>query len=134
MMPPIGPEVRTHEAGRPERTRIDGRDVALLPIDVAAHGPTLYALSHGPERDALWIYLWDGPYPSEGAFLDDLRRKAVSEDPFFYAIVDRATAEPIGYASFLRITPRDPANFDDAGRQRAPLAMPSVPMVVAPAP
>jgi RimJ/RimL family protein N-acetyltransferase len=104
---PIGPEVATHEAQRPERTRIEGRDVVLVPIDVAAHGPSIYALSHGPEREALWAYLWDGPYPSEQAFLDDLARKAASADPFFYAIVDRTTGRAIGYASYLRITPRD---------------------------
>jgi RimJ/RimL family protein N-acetyltransferase len=104
---PIGPEVATHEARRPERTRIEGRDVVLVPIDVAAHGPSIYALSHGPEREALWAYLWDGPYPSEQAFLDDLARKAASADPFFYAIVDRTTGRAIGYASYLRITPRD---------------------------
>jgi RimJ/RimL family protein N-acetyltransferase len=104
---PIGPAVAAHEARRPERTRLEGRDVALTPIDVAGHGPTLYALSHGPEREAQWLYLWDGPYPSEAAFLDDLARKAVSDDPFFYAIVDRLSGDAIGYASYLRITPRD---------------------------
>jgi RimJ/RimL family protein N-acetyltransferase len=104
---PIGPEVATHEAHRPERTRIEGRDVVLLPIDVATHGPSIYALSHGPEREALWAYLWDGPYPSEQAFLDDLARKAASPDPFFYAIADRSTGRAIGYASYLRIAPTD---------------------------
>ena len=104
---PIGPEVATHEARRPERTRLEGRDVVLRPIDVAAHGPALYALSHGPEREALWLYLWDGPYPSEAAFLEDLARKAASEDPFFYAIVERGSGQALGYASYLRIAPRD---------------------------
>jgi RimJ/RimL family protein N-acetyltransferase len=104
---PIGPEVAPHAAARPARTRIEGRDVVLVPIDVAAHGPPLYALSHGPERDAQWMYLWDGPYPSEAAFLENLEQKAVSEDPFFFAICDRASGEAIGVASYLRITPKD---------------------------
>ena len=104
---PIGPEVPVHEAGRPDRTAIEGRDVVLVPIDVAAHGPGLYALSHGPEQDAQWMYLWDGPYPSEAAFLANLAQKAVSEDPFFYAIVDRVSGDAIGVASYLRITPKD---------------------------
>ena len=105
---PIGPEVATHSARLPERTPIDGRDVELVPIDVAAHGPTLYALSHdGPERDAQWMYLWDGPYPSEAAFLDNLAEKAVSTDPFFVSIVERATGDAVGVASYLRITPKD---------------------------
>jgi RimJ/RimL family protein N-acetyltransferase len=104
---PIGPEVATHSARLPERTPIDGRDVVLVPIDVAAHGPGLYARSHGPERDAQWMYLWDGPYPSEAAFLENLTQKAVSTDPFFYSIVERTTGDAVGVASYLRITPKD---------------------------
>ena len=104
---PIGPQVSTEEARRPDRTPIEGRDVVLVPIDVAVHGPTLYALSHGPERDAQWMYLWDGPYPSEAAFLDNLAQKAVSADPFFYSIVERQSGRAVGVASYLRITPRD---------------------------
>jgi RimJ/RimL family protein N-acetyltransferase len=104
---PIGPEVAAHEARRPERVTIEGRDVVLTPIDVAAHGPTLYALSHGPERDAQWLYLWDGPYPSEAAFLENLAQKAASLDPFFFSIVERASGRAVGVASYLRITPRD---------------------------
>ena len=104
---PIGPEVASHPARLPERTPIAGRDVVLVPIDVAAHGPSLYALSHGPEREAQWMYLWDGPYPSEAAFLENLAQKAVSSDPFFFSIVERATGDAIGVASYLRITPRD---------------------------
>jgi RimJ/RimL family protein N-acetyltransferase len=104
---PIGPEVPTHEARRPDRTRIEGGDVVLTPIDVAAHGPTLYALSHGPEREAQWMYLWDGPYPSEAAFLENLAQKAVSADPFFFSIVERASGRAVGVASYLRITPKD---------------------------
>jgi RimJ/RimL family protein N-acetyltransferase len=103
----IGPEVAAHEARRPDRTPLEGRDVALVPIDVAAHGPLLYALSHGPERDAQWAYLWDGPYPSEAAFLENLAVMAASQDPFFYAIVERATGDAVGVASYLRITPKD---------------------------
>ena len=34
---PIGPEVASHPARLPERTPIEGRDVVLVPIDVAAH-------------------------------------------------------------------------------------------------
>jgi RimJ/RimL family protein N-acetyltransferase len=104
---PIGPLVPTHEARFPERMSIEGRDVMLLPIDVAAHGPTLYALSHGPEREAQWMYLWDGPYPSEAAFLENLAQKAVSLDPFFFAIVERGSGRAVGVASYLRITPKD---------------------------
>jgi RimJ/RimL family protein N-acetyltransferase len=104
---PIGAEVATYDARRPDRTPIEGRDVVLMPIDVAAHGPGLYALSHGAQREALWRYLWDGPYPSREAFLENLAVKAASADPFFFAIVERATGRATGVAAYLRIMPAD---------------------------
>ena len=109
---PIGPEVPAHEAPRPARTRIEGHDVVLVPIDVAVHGPQLYALSHGPDREAQWMYLWDGPYPSRGAFLENLAGKAVSEDPFFFSIVERATGHAVGVAVI-------PAHHAEGSRDRS---------------
>ena len=104
---PIGPG-GADARGAPARPHADRRPRRrAVPIDVAAHGPTLYALSHGPEREAQWMYLWDGPYPSEAAFLENLAQKAVSEDPFFYSIVERASGRAVGVASYLRITPKD---------------------------
>ncbi len=103
---PIGEPVDTAPAHRPDRsTALDGTHVRLVPIDPAAHAEALFANAHGPERDALWLYLGTPPFADLDAFRSHLERSAASDDPFMYAILDRATGEPVGHATYLRIEP-----------------------------
>lgn len=103
---PIGEPIDTAPARRPDRsTALEGAHVRLVPIDPAAHAEALYANAHGPERDALWLYLGTPPFADLDAFRAHLERSAASDDPFMYAILDRATGEPIGHATYLRIEP-----------------------------
>jgi RimJ/RimL family protein N-acetyltransferase len=101
---PVGPPVASHPATRPVEVRLDGRYVTLAPLDLA-HADALYASSHGPEREALWAYLADGPFASRDAFAESLAAKVASPDPLFCGFVDRETGSPGGYAAYLRIEP-----------------------------
>ena len=61
---------------------------------------------HGATRGAgelVWTYLADGPYSSAAELERALALKATSSDAVFHAIVDRASGETRGYASFMRI-------------------------------
>ena len=100
---PIGPEVDASPARRPERKVLDGRFVRLEPLDAARHGPALWRAVDG--ADAVWDYLFDGPYPDEASLVAELAAKAASADPLFWAIVDRAAGEAVGYASLMRHDP-----------------------------
>jgi RimJ/RimL family protein N-acetyltransferase len=101
--PPIGPEIDAAPARRPvPGTRLIGRDVALVPLDPIRHGPTLYRHAHGPEQDALWLYLAPSPFADEASFTAYLERSAASSDPFFLAILDPDGA-CVGHATFMRI-------------------------------
>jgi RimJ/RimL family protein N-acetyltransferase len=80
--------------------------VRLEPVDVAAHGASLYRLSHArPEDAAIWTYLAYGPFADQGAFAAWLEERARSEDPLFFAIVDLASGAASGMASYLNIVP-----------------------------
>jgi len=79
--------------------------VRIAPLDPAAHAGALYAGSHGAEREALWRYLFTGPYPNEGAFREYLEQRATAEDPLLFTILDAGSGEPAGYASLMRIEP-----------------------------
>ena len=106
--PPVGPLVPAHAAPRPEPGRIDGRYVTLAPLDVLLTGglaDALYDATHGPEREALWAYLSDGPFATREAFAESLAAKARSRDPLFYGLVDCETGAPGGHAAYLRIEP-----------------------------
>ena len=100
---PIGPEVDAHPAPRPERRALSGRFVDLVPLDPKVHAESLWAESHGQTKDAIWQYLFEPPFPDFESFKAHLERKAASEDPLFFAIVDKATGKAFGYETLMRI-------------------------------
>jgi RimJ/RimL family protein N-acetyltransferase len=102
---PIGPETASAPAQRPVRTRLNGRLATVTAIDPASHADALYEGTHGPEREKLWLYLSDGPFPDRTAFHAYLEKRAKSDDPLSFAIVDNSTGKALGHASYMRITP-----------------------------
>ena len=97
--------IDTSPAKRPSRTRLEGRLVALEPLDPAVHADSLWKASHGEGKKELWFYLSDGPWPDRPAFDASLKHKAESEDPFYFAIADRRSRLAAGLCAYLRITP-----------------------------
>ncbi len=89
----------------PQRTTMEGRSVMLVPLDPEAHAESLFTKTHGDEKEQIWQYMGDGPFPDRAAFDESLRCKAASEDPLFYAILDRTGSVAMGYATYLRIEP-----------------------------
>ncbi|MCP8939587.1 GNAT family N-acetyltransferase [Alsobacter sp. SYSU M60028] len=100
---PIGPEVASHAARRPERTTLAGRYVTLAPLDPERHAAELFAETHGEGEGAMWQYLGDGPFADLSAFTASLRAKAASADPLFFAILDAASGRALGYQTLMRI-------------------------------
>ena len=101
----LGPVVDIAPAERPTARALTGRHVTLTALDPDAHAKALYDGSHGPEVDGLWRYLFDGPFESLESFTASLARKAKSRDPLYFAIIDNASGDAVGYASFMRIEP-----------------------------
>lgn len=96
---------RWRPARPPQRKIIRGRDVRLEPLDPARHGSSLYAATHGPGHDPrLWDFMFTGPFSSQKEFDLWLAACAESEDPLFFAIVDRQRGAA-GLVSFTRISP-----------------------------
>jgi len=101
----LGLEVDASPAQRPARTILSGRLVSLVPLDVEAHAQALYEGSHGAEGDRLWLYLPDRPPADIASFKESLLRKAHSEDPMFFTIIDSVSGEAVGLTALLRIDP-----------------------------
>lgn len=99
---PLGPTVPSHSAGRPERRTLAGHFVTLVPL-APNHADDLFAVAGGAHNVWAWDYMPDGPFPEIGPFRDHIARKAQSEDPLFYAILDKATGKPLGHATLMRI-------------------------------
>lgn len=104
---PIGAPVDTVPAQRPGPIRLAGRHVDIVPFDLATHGPALFAASHGPEKEAIWAYLPNGPYADYDAFAAYYDPASRRDDPLMFAIIDKASGVAVGHATYLRI---DPAN------------------------
>ncbi len=104
---PVGPVIDPLPSGRaPARAPLRGAHARLEPLDAAAHAKSLYRLSHArPEDAALWTYLAYGPFPDPDAFARWLEERSRSSDPLFFAILDRASGEAAGMASYLNIVP-----------------------------
>ena len=100
---PVGLQVDTSPAKRPQRIRLEGRYVALEPLDAARHADSLYTLSAGRANDALWTYLPSGPFADAAAYRANIATLAASPDPLFYAIVEKASGRAIGHAGLMRI-------------------------------
>jgi RimJ/RimL family protein N-acetyltransferase len=98
-------EVDTAPAKRPQRTRLEGQAVSIVPLDPIAHAEALFAGAGGEQNEALWRYLFEGPFPTRAAFEASLRQKAISDDPLFFAILDKPSGDAVGYASYMRIEP-----------------------------
>jgi RimJ/RimL family protein N-acetyltransferase len=106
-MDEIGVTVDPSPAPQPEPVVLAGRSVTLRPFDRTTQAGPLYDATHGPEKEALWRYMGDGPFPSRAAFDAAFEKKQQSTDPLFFAILENSTGVPVGQASYLRI---DPAN------------------------
>lgn len=90
---------------RPSAAVLEGRYARLERLDPDRHGRALHEANALDTTGANWTYLPIGPFESFEAYDAWLRRVAPGDDPWFYAVVDRASGRPVGVASYLRIDP-----------------------------
>ena len=105
---PIGAEIPGWQTRpRPPRLALDGRTCRLEPLEPVRHGADLHAANSADRAGAMWAYLPYGPFQSEESYVAWVRDAALSKDPLFYAVIDRASGKPVGVASYLRIDPKN---------------------------
>lgn len=92
-------------ARRPERVVLDGRYARLEPLDPTRHGQDLLASALEPGTDDRFRYLPDVSPASGEDFAPWLDKASTSDDPLFFAVLDRATGRADGRQALMRITP-----------------------------
>jgi RimJ/RimL family protein N-acetyltransferase len=104
---PVGEVVSPLPPGRlPDGRILSGRYVRLEPVSVSRHGSALYGSFANSDPDgSVWTYMGYGPFGSQAEFVDWLKTKENSRDPFFYAFVPLAGGEAVGMGSFMRPDP-----------------------------
>ena len=100
---PADAEFDATSAKRPGRIVLEGRYVTLAPLDAGLHSQALWEATRGEHNDSLWQYLAEGPFRDRADFDKTFEGMAASEDPLFFAIIDRASERAAGRASYLRI-------------------------------
>ncbi|WP_428642446.1 GNAT family N-acetyltransferase [Roseibium sp.] len=88
---------------RPERRIFEGRYVRLEHLDPAHHGLGLFQASTVPDADERFRWLPEYPPASESEFHDWLVMAAASQDPIFYAVIDRESGKTAGRQTLMRI-------------------------------
>ncbi|PJR09086.1 GNAT family N-acetyltransferase [Sinorhizobium meliloti] len=84
--------------------RFVGRSVELVALDPDRHTEAIHSGSHGVEKDALWRYLRDGPFPNVQTHRHHLARLCASDQFSGYAIVDRASSVVLGQAALMKFS------------------------------
>lgn len=98
---------------RPSRTPMTGRFCRVEPLDPARDAAYLFrAFSADPEGRS-WTYMAYGPFASEPEMRAWLEARVPQDDPLMYTIVDVATGNALGWATFMRIDP--PAGVIEVG-------------------
>jgi RimJ/RimL family protein N-acetyltransferase len=102
---PLGERVSGPPSPLPERRRLEGRYVTLVPTE-PEHAGGLFASWHDrPGGAELWTYLPFGPFEDEAAMHEWVAWAATSTDFLYRTVVVRATDAPVGMASFMRAEP-----------------------------
>ncbi|WP_370674851.1 GNAT family N-acetyltransferase [Pleomorphomonas sp. PLEO] len=102
---PVGPVVDGWSPRpRPSHTALEGRTVRLEPLSTV-HVPDLFAAYSADESGRMWTYLSVGPFSSEADLGVWIAPLIPSEDPLFFAAVDKASGRAVGIVSYLRIDP-----------------------------
>jgi RimJ/RimL family protein N-acetyltransferase len=103
---PVGTVVNNWNVPQqPARETMQGRFCRLEPIDPKRHAEGLYKANALDVEGRNWTYLPYGPFDSPNSFRVWIEEFCCGCDPHFYAIIDLATGESVGVASYLRIDP-----------------------------
>ncbi len=93
---------------KPDLRPLHGRWVRLEALSIARHAQQLFnSFAASDPEGRIWTWMAYGPFADLDVFAAWLKDREASRDPWFYAIVNRATGEACGMASFMRA---DPAN------------------------
>jgi RimJ/RimL family protein N-acetyltransferase len=89
----------------PPRTPMTGRTCRTEPLDADRHGADLHAANSLDTSGHNWTYLPYGPFAALDEYHVWLHAVGGATDPQFHAIIDLATGQAVGIASYLRIDP-----------------------------
>lgn len=93
-------------APEPGRVDLDGAYARLEPLDPARHARDLFDATRADGAEERHRYLMEAPPSDEASLLRWAEGAAASDDPLFFAVIDKATGRAEGRQALMRIDPR----------------------------
>jgi RimJ/RimL family protein N-acetyltransferase len=90
---------------RPPLEPMIGRSCRVEPLNAARHAAQLHRANMLDTGGRNWTYLPYGPFATADDYMVWAVSVAGKDDPQFHAVIDLATDEAVGVASYLRIDP-----------------------------
>ena len=84
------------------RKVFEGRFVRLEPLDADVHGRELFLASSMSDVDDRFRYLAEEPPTDFDSFRLWLEKAQASEDPLYFAVIDKASGKVVGRQTFMR--------------------------------
>ncbi len=92
---------------RPHRKVMDGVYVRLEPLEIEAHGDGLFEAATAGDADGRFRWLPENTPQSRIEFQGWLERVQKSEDPMYFAVIEKKSGKVAGRQTMMRM---DPAN------------------------
>ena len=106
---PLGQRVENWQGATPlQPTVMQGHYCRLEPLNPDVHAHALYQ-ANSADDGSMWTYLPYGAFDSFQDYQQWLAQFCMGRDPLFYAVVDQASQQPIGFGSYMRIDPSNGA-------------------------
>ncbi len=102
---PIGEAVNWQGATPPPRVVLEGQYCSIVPL-TPAHAPDLFTATQLDADGRNWTYLFENPITDLAGFTIWAEKASQSSDPLFHAIISAETGKAVGYATYMRITPK----------------------------
>ena len=89
----------------PKLTVLEGRYCRLEPLDAVKHGDELFAAATAEDAEARFRWLFEERPETRNSFDEWLAKVEASEDPLFFAVIDKRTGRVEGRQTLMRIDP-----------------------------
>lgn len=90
-------------APKPERRVLEGAFARLEPLDARQHSASLFKAVAGSGAHERFRYMAEEPPADLQGFIQWVEKVSASNDPLFFAVVDKATGQAEGRQALMRI-------------------------------
>ena len=89
----------------PPREILEGISAQIEPLDATRHADDLWEASTRDHNGIGWTYMGYGPFRDARDLRQWVEHSSESDDPLYFAFIDKQTGKAIGWGAYMRINP-----------------------------